>query len=112
MTAFPKSTYIRSKALLRAIATLPCMHCGSEGMTQAAHSNRASHGKGRSLKASDEYSCALCFTCHQSMDQGSRLSRDERETMHSNAWRKTVRELVKRGLWPAAVPIPDIRVMN
>lgn len=109
MIAYPKTTYVRSRKLLQAVASLPCMHCGSHGLTQAAHSNQSQHGKGRSIKASDVYTAALCATCHSALDQGSRLSREERVTLWTEAHRRTVRELLRRGLWPADVEIPDVR---
>ena len=68
-------------------------------MTQAAHSNWAKHGKGRGIKASDEFTAALCYTCHSELDQGMCLSKEERQTMWDEAHRKTLIELQKRGLW-------------
>lgn len=112
MTARPKFDYVRSKKLLRAVASIPCQHCGREGYTQAAHSNWSEHGKGRSIKASDIYTAALCCTCHSALDQGSHLSREQRQDLWGNAWRRTVRTLVSNGEWPQDVAIPDIRVMN
>jgi CRISPR/Cas system-associated protein Cas10 (large subunit of type III CRISPR-Cas system) len=109
----PKHQYIRSKKLMEAYREIPCQHCGrDDGSVCGAHSNQGAHGKGRSIKASDEFAASLCYVCHSALDQGSHLSRIDRETMWSNAWRKTVNALVKGGLWPADVQIPDIRVMN
>jgi len=112
MTAFPKTTYVRSKKLLQAVASIECQHCGRHGCTQAAHSNQSAHGKGRSIKSSDVFTAALCETCHAALDSGSHLTREQRVTLWGEAHIKTVRELVKRGLWPMDVTIPDIRVMN
>lgn len=112
MTACPKFTYIRSRKLLQAVAGLPCMHCGAHGSTQAAHSNQSAHGKGRGIKASDVFVAALCWICHQMLDQGSRLSRAERIDLWTTAWRNTVRALVQRGEWPSDVPVPDIRLFH
>lgn len=112
MTAFPKFTYVRSKALLRAVASLPCMHCGAHGLTQAAHSNQSCHGKGKSIKASDVFTAALCITCHAELDQGRKLTREQRIDMWGNAWRNTVRALVQQGKWPTEIPIPDIRIFH
>lgn len=110
---FPKHEYVRSKALMKSYRAIPCQHCGrDDGTVCGAHPNTLKAHKGRGIKADDHLCASLCFTCHQSLDQGSRLSRDEREAMHSNAWRNTVRTLVQRGLWPMSVPIPDIRSMN
>lgn len=109
MTAIAKFAYVRSRKLLLAVASLPCMHCGAHGLTQAAHSNQAAHGKGRGIKASDVFTAALCTTCHHELDQGHRLSRHERVDLWTNAWRNTVRALVQQGKWPNDIPIPDIR---
>lgn len=110
--SFPKFQYIRSKPLLKAVASLECQHCGKYGLTQAAHSNQAAHGKGRGIKSSDVFTAALCATCHYELDQGKRLEKYERDAMWSDAWRKTVTQLVKRGLWPMAIDIPDIRALR
>lgn len=107
-----KFVYVRSRKLLNAIKTLDCQHCGARGPSDPAHSNQAAHGKGKGIKASDVYAAALCRADHDAIDQGSRLSHDDRVTLWTNAWRKTVRELLKQGLWPVNVPVPDIRVMN
>lgn len=107
-----KFTYVRSRPLLNAIKALPCQHCGASGPSDPAHSNQSCHGKGKGIKASDVFAAALCRADHNELDQGSRLTQDERIEMWTNAWRKTVRELVKRGTWPLDIEIPDIRRMN
>ena len=104
----PKFQYVRSKALLKAVASLPCQLCGHP-WTQAAHSNQLIHGKGRGQKASDIYTAALCLHHHHEIDQGNKLSKQERIDLWTTAWRQTVVELVSRGEWPQDVPIPDIR---
>lgn len=81
----------RNQKLLEAVRESPCQHCGkSDGTVVAAHSNQSRDGKGRSLKAHDYRIAALCFTCHAELDQGRRLSRDERLNMWENAHRATV----------------------
>ena len=77
MTARPKFNYFRSKQHLKNVASLPCQNCYIEGQTQAAHSNFAEHGKGRSIKASDEYVAALCQKCHYELDQGNKLNKEQ-----------------------------------
>ena len=101
----PKFKYFRSKKHLKNVASLACQHCGLEGSTQAAHSNQLKHGKGRGIKASDEYTAALCLRCHFELDQGSRMSKDERAELWEKAHRKTIEELIKRNLWPEEVKI-------
>lgn len=112
ISAIAKFEYIRSRPLLNAIKALPCQHCGAAGPSDPAHSNQAAHGKGKGIKASDVYAAALCRHDHHEIDQGSRLSQDERVILWTAAWRKTVRELVKRGTWPLDIEIPDIRSMT
>ena len=111
-SAIEKFDYVRSRRLLDAIKALPCQHCGAAGPSDPAHSNQAAHGKGKGIKASDIYAAALCRHDHHEIDQGSRLTQDERVALWTAAWRKTVRELLRRGTWPLSVPIPDIRSMN
>lgn len=84
----------RSEKLRRAVADLPCAHCGREGATQAAHRNE---GKGMGLKVSDALLAALCDECHRLLDQGRDLSRDERRDMWNRACIKTYQQLVETG---------------
>lgn len=109
---FQKTQYVRSRQLLMAVASLPCQHCGRQGMTQAAHSNQSVHGKGRGIKASDIYAAALCAYCHAELDQGKKWDQEQKATVWGDAWRKTVRTLLNEGMWPKNVPVPDIRLMN
>lgn len=86
---FPKFAYIRNKKHLQAVAALPCQICFKEGETQASHSNSAKHGKGRSIKASDEFTAALCPSCHYEIDQGRTLTQTQRESMWDLAYTRT-----------------------
>jgi len=101
----PKFRYIRSKALLKAVASLPCQLCGHL-WTQAAHSNQAIHGKGRGIKASDIYTAALCQHHHYEIDQGKELSKQDRIDAWNYAHQKTVAELLERNMWPKNIPLP------
>jgi hypothetical protein len=56
----------------------------------AAHSNQLRDGKGRSIKAHDYRIAALCFSCHSQIDQGSKMSREDRVEIWEMAHRKTV----------------------
>ena len=96
----PKFNYFRSKKHLKNVAGLCCQHCGADGYTQAAHSNQLKHGKGRGIKASDEFTAALCLKCHYELDQGNKLSKDERVEMWERAHNRTVAELKRLGVWP------------
>lgn len=107
MTAFPKRQYVRSKKLLEACRQIPCQHCGiDDGTVCAAHSNWSQHGKGKSVKASDDRVASLCFECHLALDQGRLTSKEQRQQAWWSAHIHTVRELVDRNLWPASVPVP------
>jgi len=96
----PKFSYYRSRAHLRNVAALDCQSCGRGGPSQAAHSNSAQHGKGRSIKASDIYTAALCPECHQAVDSSSTLTREQRNAIWHAAWRNTRSILVGNGQWP------------
>lgn len=86
---FPKTKYVRDKKRLEACRLLACQNCGADdGTVVAAHSNWAEHGKGRGIKASDEYVAALCFLCHAELDQG-KMSSNEKKEMWMRAYQKT-----------------------
>ena len=71
---------MRNQKRLAAIRKLPCIRCGNPN-SQAAHSNSAKHGKGRSIKASDEFTVCLCFKCHAAFDCFELGNRVESEAM-------------------------------
>jgi len=81
----------RNKKLLEILRQSPCQACGREdGTVVAAHSNQLRDGKGRGIKADDFRTAALCYTCHQELDQGTRLSKAERVEMFEEAHRATI----------------------
>ncbi len=89
----------RNKKLLEACRQLPCQLCQTEdGTVIAAHSNQLLDGKGKGIKASDYRIAALCFTCHMDIDQGNKLSKEQRREFWENAHRNTIGELFERGL--------------
>jgi len=102
---FPKALTYRSTDLRRAVAALPCMKCGIEGHTQAAHMNL---GKGGAIKASDAALAALCADrpgvrgCHTLLDQGGALPKAERRAFEIEMVAKTYIALVERGLLEVA----------
>ena len=75
---------MRSPKRLAEIRKLPCVRCGNPN-SQAAHSNSAKHGKGRGIKASDEFTIPLCHSCHSQFDQFKLGNREESERMFE-AW--------------------------
>lgn len=103
----PKRVAVRSPALLVACRAIPCQHCFVvDGTVCAAHSNWGEHGKGGQKKADDNRVASLCHRCHSALDQGSRMSGEERRAMWDAAHARTVAALVGAGLWPAVVPVP------
>ena len=110
MTTIPKFPYIRSPKLMQAYRKIPCQHCGiDDGTVVGAHSNSAEHGKGRGIKASDIYAASLCAKHHYEVDQGRTMSRTERVQVWTDAHLKTVAELVRLGLWPKGIPVPETK---
>jgi hypothetical protein len=81
----------RNKKLLEVVRESPCQLCGTQdGTVVAAHSNQLRDGKGRSIKAHDYRIAALCFRCHAELDQGSKMSKEDRVDIWEMAHRKTV----------------------
>jgi hypothetical protein len=76
-------------------------------MVQAAHTNWGG-GKGRGIKADDNLVAALCLRCHYEIDQGTKLSKVERQLAWKGAHRKTVQTLISSKQWPVDIPIPEI----
>lgn len=107
--AIEKHQYVRNKALREAYRLIPCQHCGrNDGTVCCAHSNWAVHGKGGAIKADDSRGASLCSACHVPiLDQGSRLSRVERQVMWWDAHVKSVTLLVALGHWPSEVAPPN-----
>ena len=84
---------MRSPKRLAEIRKLPCVRCGNPN-SQAAHSNSAKHGKGRSIKSSDQFTIPLCFKCHAAFDQYKLGNREQSEAMFEQWLVKT--ELMMR----------------
>ena len=67
------------------------MNCGAQdGTVVAAHSNQLRDGKGRGIKAHDYRIAALCYRCHSDLDQGARMTKEERLNLWEEAHRKTI----------------------
>lgn len=83
---------MRSPKRLAEIRKLPCIRCGYPH-SQAAHSNSSKHGKGRGIKASDEFTVPLCAICHGLFDQFNLGTRQESEALFDGWLEKTERML-------------------
>lgn len=81
----------RNQKLLEIVRKSPCQHCSNQdGTVVAAHSNQLRDGKGRGIKAHDFRIAALCYQCHMELDQGNKLSKQERIEIWDEAHRKTI----------------------
>lgn len=90
----------RSPKLLAMAKEAPaCFGCQSTNVGQvvAAHSNQLRDGKGKGLKADDFRIAFLCHTCHHELDQGSKMTREERVAFWERAHRNTIGWLFKSG---------------
>lgn len=56
----------------------------------ACHSNQLAHGKGKGIKAADEKTVPGCAWCHHELDQGKRLSKEERRAYWDAAYARWV----------------------
>ncbi|WP_254601823.1 nuclease domain-containing protein [Cupriavidus taiwanensis] len=54
------------------------------------HSNQLKHGKGGAIKAQDLYTVPGCAWCHHQIDQGNRLTKEERRAYWDDAYRRWV----------------------
>lgn len=91
----------RNRALLDLARLAPHCMCGcgerNVGQVVSAHSNQSRDGKGMSLKAHDFRIAFLGRRCHAEIDQGSRLSREERIAKWEEAHRRTIGWLFAQG---------------
>jgi len=89
----------RNQKLLEIVRDCPCQQCGiQDGTVVAAHSNQLIDGKGRGIKAHDYRIAALCYRCHMELDQGSKMSKQERVNVWEDAHRATIGWLFENNL--------------
>lgn len=63
------------------------------------HSNQALHGKGKGIKAHDEYTVPGCRACHNELDQGKRFTRAEKFDIWNRgyeAWKPRREKLLEK----------------
>lgn len=105
-----KDAPVRSEAYRRAVASLPCVICGTPGHSQAAHANT---GKGMGLKACDLTCFPACGPrpgiqgCHAALDQGALFPKAVRRELEPVWAADTRRKIQAMGLWPKGLPAPD-----
>ena len=106
-TALKKDAPARSEAYRRIVAAMPCIHCGIQGYSQAAHLPPEAKG----MKQSDLLTFPLCCTrvgipgCHQDYDQYRHFPREAAMTV-GRAWAAdTQRRIHAMGIWPKALPL-------
>ena len=88
----------RNNKLLKLAQQSPCQLCGIQNETVvAAHSNQLRDGKGRGLKAHDYRIAYLCHACHSNIDQGNKLTKQQREYEWEEAHRRTIGWLFEQG---------------
>lgn len=84
---------MRSTKRLNEIRKLPCIRCGWDAPSEAAHSNFSEHGKSLSKKASDEFTIPLCRLCHAWFDGYVYLTREQSKEWFDKMLEKTERML-------------------
>lgn len=78
-----------------------CMGCGLQNpngnMICLAHSNELRDGRGAYHKSNDLYGAYLCHSCHQMVDVGHGLTKQEKRSYHKAAWENSIRWLIDNG---------------
>ena len=90
-----KSPKFASEKFRRAVASQECGACNSMAGSQAAHENM---NKGMGLKVSDARCAALCVNCHRELDQGKKMTREERREFWKDAYISTIVRMIERGV--------------
>jgi hypothetical protein len=104
----PKTPTVHSEAYRRLVAALPCVRCGIQGASQAAHPNS---DKAKGKKADDRECFPLCAArpmapgCHFLFDQHHLFARGERSDIERNWGKRTRERILAAGKWPADLPL-------
>lgn len=91
----PKVVTYRSEKHLARVRQIPCVRCGKEGESQAAHMNL---GKSLAKKASDAAVGSLCPICHYWLDQSGAMTKEERRAFEWEMVARTYIALMERGM--------------
>ncbi|WP_198086267.1 hypothetical protein [Variovorax sp. E3] len=94
----PKQKPMRDEVYRRLVAARPCIRCGIQDYSQAAHPNT---GKGTGTKADDRNCFPLCADrpgmhgCHSLFDQGAAFTKDERRQVEQ-VWTRQTQSMIGR----------------
>ena len=92
----------RSRALLSLCYEFDCLlqieGVCTGGTGEPCHANWPEHGKGMGMKAHDCYAVPGCRACHMALDQGSKLSGEQRKDIWHRAFWKFLAMLWNRGM--------------
>ena len=86
----------RDSGRLKKIRLMICCACGADAPSQAAHSNFGIHGKGKGIKASDEYTIPLCHKHHNELDQNLKQQTRQQQLDWFNERLESTNETLKR----------------
>ena len=99
----PKSEPYRSEPYRRWVASLQCIHCGRDGISQAAHSDT---GKGMGIKSCDSTCIPLCADlvgrsgCHSMFGARGLLSQSHRRHLEHAYTLAVQKRAADEGHWP------------
>jgi len=86
------SNYRNRRLLDLAHRVTTCQGCGrfAPDGCEPAHANWSIYGKGGALKAHDNFHAALCHWCHAELDQGNKMSGEEKKAFWWKAYLATM----------------------
>lgn len=114
LVSTPKDVPIRSEAYRRLVAALPCIKCGIQGYSQAAHVPP----EGKGTKQEDREIFALCCTrpsingCHADFDQYRLFPRVLAMPMARYWAFETRRQVIQSGTWPKGLALFNESPLN
>jgi hypothetical protein len=102
-----KESPVRNEPYRRLVALLPCMSCGIDGYSQAAHPPPT----GKGIKEDDRECFPLCCTrplitgCHVEFDQYRLIPADQMREVAADWGAKTRARIKSLKLWPKGLPM-------
>jgi hypothetical protein len=88
----------RNKKLRDTACAASCVMCGADdGTIVWAHANMGEFGKGGAIKASDAAGGHACFRCHSELDQGNKMTREEKRQFTFEMIARTYIRLMEEG---------------